>query len=69
MEVIMPKIKTHKSASKRFYITANGKIMRNKAYRRHLLINKSRDQKRRLKKKVMVYQGDIKRLKKMIPEI
>ena len=37
----MPKLKTHKGASKRFRITKNGKLMRMRAGRSHLRRKKS----------------------------
>jgi large subunit ribosomal protein L35 len=39
----MPKLKTHKGASKRFKRTGSGKLMRKKAGRRHILTSKARD--------------------------
>ncbi len=44
----MPKLKTHKGASKRFKKTGTGKIKRNHAFARHILTSKSRARKRRL---------------------
>ena len=37
----MPKIKTNRSAAKRFKVTGTGKLKRNKAYRRHILTKKT----------------------------
>jgi large subunit ribosomal protein L35 len=39
-EAAMPKMKTHKGASKRFRLTKRGKVMRMKAGRSHLRRNK-----------------------------
>jgi large subunit ribosomal protein L35 len=39
-EAAMPKMKTHKGASKRFRLTKKGKLMRMKAGRSHLRRNK-----------------------------
>ncbi|MGH7231438.1 MAG: 50S ribosomal protein L35 [Nitrospiraceae bacterium] len=44
----MPKLKTHKGASKRFKRTGTGKLRRRKAGKRHILTSKARDRKRRL---------------------
>ena len=44
----MPKAKTHSGASKRFRRTGTGKIVREKANRRHLLEHKSSKRTRRL---------------------
>ncbi len=63
----MPKLKTHKSAAKRFSVSGTGKIMRNKAYRRHLLTHKSSKNKRNLCGKAVLFSGDVDRVKKMLP--
>ena len=44
----MPKAKTHSGASKRFRRTGTGKIVRQKANRRHLLEHKASKRTRRL---------------------
>ncbi|MBR3162698.1 MAG: 50S ribosomal protein L35 [Clostridia bacterium] len=41
----MPKLKTNKAASKRYSLTASGKVKRTSANRRHLLANKTKRQK------------------------
>ncbi len=46
----MPKIKTHKGASKRFKITASGKVKYKKANLRHILTSKNSKRKRQLGK-------------------
>ena len=38
----MPKLKTHKGASKRFKKTGTGKVVRGHAFARHILTSKSR---------------------------
>ncbi len=45
----MPKIKTNRSAAKRFTFTKTGKVKHKKAYLRHLLSSKSRSRKRHLR--------------------
>ena len=45
----MPKIKTCRAAAKRFKKTGTGKIMRNKAYKSHILTKKSQKRKRNLR--------------------
>lgn len=45
----MPKIKTRRCAAKRFKITGSGRIKCGKAYRRHLLVNKTTKNKRSLR--------------------
>ena len=42
----MPKLKTHKGASKRFKKTGTGKVVRGHAFARHILTSKSRKRKR-----------------------
>ena len=46
----MPKIKTCRAAAKRFKKTGTGKIMRNKAYKSHILTKKSQKRKRNILK-------------------
>ena len=46
----MPKMKTNRSAAKRFKVTGSGKLKRNKAYKRHILTKKSPKTKRNLRK-------------------
>ncbi len=46
----MPKMKTNKSASKRFKVTKTGKIKRHKAFASHLKTHKSAKRRRNLRK-------------------
>jgi large subunit ribosomal protein L35 len=62
----MPKAKTHSGASKRFRLTGTGKVMRQKANRRHLLEHKSSTRTRRLEGRTTVSTQDAKRIKKML---
>lgn len=62
----MPKIKTHKGASKRFKLTAKGKIRRKRAYAGHLFISKSAKRKRRLRQPTLVDPSNAKRLKRLL---
>jgi large subunit ribosomal protein L35 len=63
----MPKLKTHKGASKRFKKTGTGKVVRNHAFARHILTSKSRKRKRKLHKAVLADAADQPVLKRMIP--
>ncbi|MBF2057793.1 MAG: 50S ribosomal protein L35 [Cyanobacterium sp. T60_A2020_053] len=65
----MPKLKTKKSAAKRFRITGSGKkIMRRKANKNHLLEHKSAEQKRRrLSNIAVVDESDVKEVLLMLP--
>ncbi|MBP3352159.1 MAG: 50S ribosomal protein L35 [Lachnospiraceae bacterium] len=65
----MPKMKTSKSAAKRFKLTGTGKLKRNKAYKRHILTKKTRKNKRNLRKPAMVDATNIKTMKKILPYI
>ena len=62
----MPKAKTHSGASKRFRLTGTGKIVRQKANRRHLLEHKASTRTRRLEGRTTVSANDTKRVKKML---
>jgi large subunit ribosomal protein L35 len=62
----MPKTKSHSGASKRFRRTGTGKIVRQKAGRRHLLEHKSTKRTRRLDGRTTVSANDTKRVKKLL---
>ena len=62
----MPKVKTHSGASKRFKITGTGKVMRERANRRHLLEYKTSRRTRRLAMEAEMAPGDAKRIKKLL---
>ena len=63
----MPKLKTHKGASKRFKKTGTGKITRAHAFARHILTSKSRSRKRRLGQGVMTDDTNVTEIKRMLP--
>ena len=63
----MPKIKTNRSAAKRFKVTGTGKLKRNKAYRRHILTKKSTKVKRNLRHAVITDETNVKKMKKITP--
>ncbi|WP_199438787.1 50S ribosomal protein L35 [Umezawaea beigongshangensis] len=62
----MPKNKTHSGTSKRFKVTGTGKLLREKAGKRHLLEKKSSKLTRRLSGTVQVSDNDAPRLKKLL---
>jgi large subunit ribosomal protein L35 len=62
----MPKMKTHKSASKRLRRTGTGKVVRRKAFRSHILEKKPAHRKRRLGRVAIVSKGDQKRVDRML---
>ncbi len=62
----MPKAKTHSGAAKRFRRTGTGKIVRQKANRRHLLEHKASTRTRRLEGRTGVSAADNARVKKLL---
>ena len=62
----MPKMKTNRSAAKRFRKTGSGKFMRQRAYHSHILTKKSPKRKRRLRKKTLVSGADHKRVRRLL---
>lgn len=65
----MPKMKTKRSAAKRFKVTGSGKLKRNKAYKRHILTKKSPKTKRNLRKAATVDASNVKNMKQILPYI
>ena len=65
----MPKMKTIRSAAKRFKLTGSGKLKRNKAYKRHILTKKSPKTIRTLRKSALVDESNVKNMKKILPYI
>ena len=63
----MPKMKTRRSAAKRFSVTGSGKIKRNKAFRSHILEKKSPKRKRNFREAALVSKADFKREAKLLP--
>ncbi len=63
----MPKLKTRKSAAKRFKVTGSGKFARRHAGRNHLLEHKSTARKSRLSKMAIVDDTDNDRVSAMMP--
>jgi large subunit ribosomal protein L35 len=62
----MPKNKTHSGTKKRFRVTGTGKIMRERANKRHLLEVKSSRRTRRLAVDVALTPADAKRVKRLL---
>lgn len=62
----MPKNKTHSGAKKRFRTTGSGKLMRQRAGRRHLLEHKSSRVTRRLEGDVQVAKNDQKEVRRLL---
>jgi len=59
-DIEMPKLKTKSGAKKRFGRTASGKITMNVAHKRHRLISKPKQMKRKARGKVTLQPGDAK---------
>lgn len=66
-EAIMPKMKTRKTAAKRFTVTATGKIMRRNTGKGHLMMKKSGSRKRRLSLESTVAGGEKQKVHRMVP--
>jgi len=62
----MPKLKTKKTAAKRFKITGTGKIMRRKSFNNHMFFHKSGSQKRRLDMDTELSKSETKRVRRML---
>jgi large subunit ribosomal protein L35 len=60
-------MKTNRSAAKRFKKTGNGKLVRNKAFKRHILTKKSTKRKRNLRQPAVVDATNVKTMKKIMP--
>lgn len=64
----MPKLKTRKTAVKRFKVSATGKLMRRSTKLNHLMRKKSMGARRRLIKGQELFKGDLKRISRMLGE-
>jgi large subunit ribosomal protein L35 len=63
----MPKLKSKRSAAKRFAVRAGGSIKRGQAFKRHLLTKKSTKNKRRLRGAVTIHAADKASVRRMLP--
>ncbi len=63
----MPKMKSHRSTSKRFRVTGTGRVFRRHAYLGHLLRKKSAARKRRLRASVAISTADEVRIDRLLP--
>jgi large subunit ribosomal protein L35 len=63
----MPKMKTKRSAAKRFTVRASGSIKRGQAFKRHLLTKKSTKSKRHLRGPVAIHAADEASVRRMLP--
>ena len=63
----MPKIKTRRSAAKRFDVTGSGKFRRRRQNLRHILTKKDAKRRSRLCKSAIVDSTNEKAVKRMLP--
>lgn len=64
----MPKMKTKKALAKRVKKTGSGQLKRSQAYMNHFAPNKTKKQKRHLKKSALISKSDYKRIKLLIQD-
>ena len=62
----MPKMKTRRSAAKRFSKTGSGKLKRNAAFRRHQLEHKGPKMKRQARGSKIVHNANVRQIKRML---
>jgi len=63
----MPKLKSNKSANKRFRKTASGGYKHRSSFRNHILTKKNSKRKSRLASKNKVSKRDLKAVQRMLP--
>jgi large subunit ribosomal protein L35 len=63
----MPKIKTNRSAAKRFKRTGTGKFIYSKAFGNHILTKKTTKRKRSLRRPGILSDSDQKKVKLLLP--
>lgn len=63
----MPKMKTNKSAAKRFTVTGTGKFRRRRQNKRHILTKKTAKRKRQLSPSTIVDGANERSVRRMMP--
>ena len=63
----MPKIKTNRSAAKRFKKTGSGKYKYSKSHASHILTKKTRKRKRSLRKSHIIDKSNMREVKMLLP--
>ena len=63
----MPKMKTKKSAAKRFRVRPGGTVKRGQAFKRHILTKKTTKSKRQLRGPETVNASDVASVRAMLP--
>jgi large subunit ribosomal protein L35 len=61
------KLKTRRSAAKRFRFTGTGKVVRSSAFHRHNLTGQPKSAKLRQRKRTLVAAADVKMVKRLLP--
>src|SRR4051812_35962075 len=64
---VMPKMKTKKSAAKRFRVRPGGTVKRGQAFKRHILTKKTTKNKRHLRGAVTVHDSNMGHMAQMLP--
>ena len=63
----MPKMKTKKSAAKRFRVRPGGTVKRGQAFKRHILTKKTTKNKRHLRGTLNVHDSNVESVRQMMP--
>jgi large subunit ribosomal protein L35 len=63
----MPKIKTNRSAAKRFRKTGSGKVVYSKSHANHILTKKTTKRKRSLRQVHLIQKSDMREIKLLLP--
>jgi large subunit ribosomal protein L35 len=63
----MPKIKTNRSAAKRFKKTGSGKFVYYKSHASHILTKKTTKRKRSLRKSGIIDKSNMKEIRLLLP--
>jgi large subunit ribosomal protein L35 len=63
----MPKLKTNKSAAKRFARTGKGGFKRSHSHKRHILTKKSGKRIRQLRGEAQIHASDVAEVRQMLP--
>jgi large subunit ribosomal protein L35 len=63
----MPKIKTNRSAAKRFKRTGSGKFTYSKSHANHILTKKTTKRKRQLRRGQIIKTSDLRELRLLLP--
>ena len=62
----MPKMKTHKGTAKRVKLTKSGKVLRQRAFKNHMLSKKSKSRKRRINTSAEITGSIAKNIKRAL---